>query len=149
MSAAAWNKPQSHPKACDPLFAAWQASDYFSANHVWQRLKLALQDNEGSLSRYLLRFFSPESQDGLPSPKATAEAFYRTHVNPARIERTSTYKHRTVRHKTIIAHALSRLAQKSPTKAGDAWRDYRDWDFWSSAERAALELEIAISLAKE
>ena len=148
-TAAAWNKPQSQPKACDPLFTAWQASDYFKSNIVWQRLKLALQENEVSLSRYLLRFFSSESPDGMPSPKATAEAFYRTHVNPARIARTSTYKHRTVRHKTIIAHALSRLAQKSPTKAGEAWRDYRNWDFWSSAERAALELEIAISLAKE
>lgn len=148
-TADAWIKHDSQPKACDPLFDVWQASDHFNSGVVWRRLNLALQHNEVTLARYLQRYFSPDAKNNLPSPRSTAEAFYQAHVSPTRITRTANFLHRTSRYKTIIAHGLSRLLPRSTETAAKAWQTYRNWDYWSPAERAALDLEVAIGLAKD
>ncbi|NKB97679.1 MAG: transglycosylase SLT domain-containing protein [Pseudomonadales bacterium] len=148
-TADAWIKHDSQPKACDPLFDVWQSSEYFNDSIVWRRLNLALQHNEVTLARYLQRYFSQDAKANLPSPRATAEAFYQAHVSPTRISRTANFMHRTDRYKTVIAHGLSRLLRRSPEKAAKAWQTYRSWDYWSPAEQAALDLEVAIGIAKE
>jgi soluble lytic murein transglycosylase len=151
-TADAWIKQDSQPKSCDPLFDVWQASSHFNEAIVWRRLSLALQHNEVTLARYLLRFFSQKRTEAerdakLPSAHATAEAFYQAHVSPNRISQTNQYLHRSSRYKTIIAHGLSRLTRRSPERAAKAWAAYQSWDFWSKAERAELALEVAIGLA--
>ena len=153
-AADAWIKPDSQPKSCDPLFDVWQDSDHFNEAIVWRRMSLALQHNEVTLARYLLRFFSQKRTEAqrtgnLPSSHTTAEAFYHAHVSPNRITQTDRYLHRSDRYKTIIAHGLSRLSRRSPQKATTAWASYRSWDYWSEAERAELALEVAIGLAEK
>ena len=149
-TANAWIQPDSQPKACDPLFEVWRTTDHFTESVVWQRLSLALQHNEVTLARYLQRYFSDKSPgNGLPSSAQTAEAFYQAHVNPQRLSRAQNYRYPTQRFKTIVAHGISRLSRRSPERAAEIWRSYSSWDYLSAAEKAALELEIAIGLAKK
>ena len=147
-TANAWIQPDSQPKSCDPLFEVWRNTDHFTESVVWQRLSLALQHNEVTLARYLQRYFSETQRDGLPSSSQAAEAFYQAHVNPQRLARTQSYQHPTQRYKTIVAHGISRLSRRAPERAAEIWRSYATWDYLSAAEKAALELEVAIGLAK-
>ena len=81
-TATAWTQPESQPKACDPLFEVWQQSEHFTEEVAWQRLSLALAENEVTLARYLLRFFTTHED--------AAEDFYQTHVRPQRLQQTTT-----------------------------------------------------------
>ncbi len=48
-----WLSGRSRPQACDPLFNAWQDSDGFTTDHVWERIKLAMDANQPGLARAL------------------------------------------------------------------------------------------------
>ena len=79
-----WLSPKSQPKACDPIFDVWRTTPRFNQDIAWQRLDGAIQANQRTLARYLLRFFTG-------SNKRIAEAYYQVHTQPKRIQRYSRF----------------------------------------------------------
>ncbi|MEM7001382.1 MAG: transglycosylase SLT domain-containing protein [Pseudomonadota bacterium] len=140
-TATAWTQPESQPKACDPLFEVWQQSEHFTEEVAWQRLSLALAENEVTLARYLLRFFNTHEE--------AAEDFYQTHVRPQRLQQTRKYSRNTPKYRQIVIHSLPRLARRAPDTAARLWRSYRKAMDFSAAESAAIDADVALRLADE
>ena len=140
-TAGAWIKSSSQPKACDPLFAVWRNSDFFSEDVVWQRLGLALRDNEVTLARYLQRYLSVRAD--------AAQRYYDVHVRPQRLRRVNQYAVDKPLHRELVQHGLVRLARRDPALAASLWPQYQNRLSFSAAERAQTQERLMLALAKE
>ena len=109
-----WRHGKSRPKACDPVFAAWQKSDQFTTDEVWHRIDLAMSRNNSSLAKYLKRFLDKEDQ-------AWLQSWLRVHNKPERalteskLVNSHAYKHK------ILAHAVYRQTRKDPLEGMELW----------------------------
>ena len=73
-----WVAAESQPKTCDPLFEVWIAAGQLDQDTVWARMTLALDANETTLARYLLRFFDKANA-------RTGRLYYDAHVRPRNV----------------------------------------------------------------
>jgi soluble lytic murein transglycosylase len=130
-----WVVGHSQPKACDPLFAAWQNSGGVTDPLAWERLRLALAAGRTSLGSYVLRFLAPDS-------RVLAETFIGLHRQPERLERLDRIDADPERAREIVVHVLRRLARQDPDTAE---REYGRWATRVAlrpAERTAIRLEL-------
>ena len=116
-----WIAPESLPKTCDPLFEVWIAADYLDDAAVWQRIELALAENEVSLARYLTRFLDDAS---------SGVQFVDTHVRPHAVRQPDRFP-ATERGLRVLGHGYLRLARRD---ADEALRLFR-----ANAERFAAD----------
>lgn len=121
-----WLVPRSQDKACDPVFKLWQKQNLLTDDLRWQRIQLALNENQYSLAKYLAR--------GLSNSKEAADWISRwqqIHRNPNFLlkqlpaKQTQNQKVSLTQDiaiaRDIIQHGISRLARKSTDKAFDTW----------------------------
>lgn len=59
---ALWLKPDSQPRACDPLFRWWRRQGNPDPDTAWQRFGMAVEAGEYSLARYLRRYLDPADE---------------------------------------------------------------------------------------
>lgn len=137
-----WIVGKSQPKSCDPLFEVWIHNDYLTYSMVWQRLQLALNNNERQLARYLLRFLEG-------SHKSWAQSLYNVHVDPNAITRTSRYATDTEYSRRVIRHGIIRLAGRSAEDAATAWQSYAASHDFADSVRTELENTTILALAKD
>lgn len=110
-----WLDGKSRPKACDPVFAAWQKSDDFTSDLVWQRIALAMGSNQTGLAKYLGRFLDrPE--------KAWLNRWLDVHGDPLKARNKSLFTASHPYKEEMLAHAVSRLARTDPLDALDLWQ---------------------------
>lgn len=109
-----WVAPESQPKTCDPLFEVWIAGGHLDQDAVWERLALALDANEVSLARYLLRFFNAANADA-------GRLYYDAHVRPRTVRSTARFPD-TDGGRRALRHGLLRYAEDQPESALDLWR---------------------------
>lgn len=138
--ASVWTVGKSQPKVCDPMFQVWQ-STRLDQDRAWQRLRLAIADNQRLLARYLQRFFTGNY-------RPWAQSYYNVHVNPAAIARTGRFRTDTALSREVIAHGLRRLATRDATAARDAWGSYRVSHGFSDEQRRSVTAHIEIELAR-
>ncbi|MGD2112737.1 MAG: hypothetical protein PVI50_05065, partial [Gammaproteobacteria bacterium] len=73
---ALWLAGRSQPDSCDPLFSYLYDNDHITADLLWQRIGLAMDNNQPSLAGYLAR--------RLPAKDAAWVALWRNaHRNPS------------------------------------------------------------------
>jgi len=138
---ALWTVGKSQPKVCDPMFQVWQSAR-LDQKTGWQRLRLAIAENQRLLARYLQRFLTGEH-------RIWAQSYYSVHVNPANIARTSRFTADSALSREVIAHGLRRLARRDPKAARDAWASYKASHSFSATEQSAIGTHIDIELARE
>ena len=141
-TAKIWTQPTSQPKACDPLFEVWRASKYFTQDVAWQRLSAAINANERTLARYLIRYFSDTN-------KQLAQQFYNVHVNPNRISAHRNFKQDSPKSRQVIQHGLQRLAQRDAQKAADAWQRYQANSQFGEVEAQMIAEKLTVAFADE
>ena len=137
---AIWRVGRSQPKACDPLFDGWRANGHLTQDLAWERLSAAIDANQRTLARYLLRFFNPPRT-------AWAQAYYDVHVRPDAVTNTRRFREDDTLTRSVIQHGLQRLADRDPEAAEQAWRSYQASHEFTAAEREAIATHIAIGLA--
>lgn len=141
-----WLHGKSQPKACDPLFEAWIDAGYLNDELVSSRMELALQGNEVSLARYLLKQI--ESADF----KKQANLLYQAHVQPVTHFNPSAHTEDNAINRTILRVGLERLARKQPENARKIWRELQDTNKnnyrFSTAERLAIDSRLLMESAK-
>lgn len=137
-----WLVGESQAKACNPLFEVWIKADLLTERMAWDRLALALDANETTLARYLLRFFDNPV-------KAWAQSFYNVHVNPKAISRTSRYQTDTEYSRAVIAHGIKRLSRRDASAASAAWSSYRTSHAFSEALRREVDAAVLIGQAND
>ena len=103
-----WVAPESQPKTCDPLFDVWIAGGHLDQDAVWERLALALDANEVSLGRYLLRFFNTTNA-------AAGRLYYDAHVRPRTVRSMGRFPD-TDGGRRALRHGLLRYAEDQPRR---------------------------------
>lgn len=136
-----WTVGVSQPKSCDPLFDAWIDAGLLTEGRVWERLQLALENNERRLGRYLLRFF----EGPLAQP---AQALYDVHVDPTLVARPGAFAEDNAYTRTIIAHGVTRLAARDPEEAARIWQSYLDTHDFASSDAQPVTETIVLARAR-
>ena len=135
-----WVVGESQPNACDPLFEVWMAAGGRTEELAWQRLGLAIENNERTLARYLLRFFSG-------TRAKAAQAYYDGHVRPRVARQRSRFPDTEHGHEAL-AHALTRYAARDAQAAAEAWRIHRGRPSMTDGTRTYVDERIALGLAR-
>lgn len=112
-----WLVGFSQPDECDPVFAFWRSQNGLTPELAWQRLALALDDNESKLSKYLLRFIDR-------SDKPYATNYRLVHFQPKTIKRIQSFKKEDPRNREIVLHGVKRLARLDPEDAAATLKRY-------------------------
>ena len=138
-----WVHGKSQPKACDSLFRTWMNAGYLTDRMVWQRIGLALANNEVTLTRYLLK------QIKSARLKQQATLLYQAHVQPLTLFDPQAHKDDNATNRAILATGIQRLARKDPASARDSWRRVSRSHSFSSADRNAIEARLLIEGAQK
>ncbi len=137
-----WLVGKSQPKACDPLFKAWQDAGHLTSELAWQRTVLALSNGQVYLARFLERFLNKQQQQW-------SEVWRDIHRHPEKLLNHPRLEQDIAVVQTILAHGVRRMARKNPSKAARMW-DKLVMDFsFSETLFNKTENHIAISLARK
>ena len=135
-----WMAGKSQPKACDPVFKVWRASEHFTPSLAWERIGLAMARGNTRLARYLERFLGP-------ADRKLAGMWRSVHAKPQRIHRLELEGEPT-RVETVIVHAIRRLARNDPAAAVGMLARLEGRYELSEAARAAAARHIGLSFAQ-
>ena len=110
-----WLVPGSQDEACDRVFALWAKREGRTAEHLWERIDLALRHSNRSLARYVAGLL--ESPD-----HAVASRWIDDHHRPARlVSEAGRVANDPVWRRPVTA-AVARLARRDPAAAAREWR---------------------------
>ncbi len=137
-----WLVGRSQPRACDPLFSAWQAAGHLSTDLAWQRSQLAMENGQVYLARYLERFLDSKQ-------RAWSELWREIHRHPERMINHAKLQADNIMVRTILAHGVRRMTRTNPSKAAATWDKLVMSFAFSNEEFAATETKIALALARK
>ncbi len=137
-----WLVGKSQPKACDPLFKYLQDGGHLTADLLWQRIRLAMQNNRPSLAGYLARRLPAKDRDWVT-------LWRKAHSNPSSTLKDPRLDRDSPRTREISVHALRRLARFDAEQAHEAWQAIKGQYAFSDAQRRSVENRIALYGATE
>lgn len=139
---ALWLVGKSQPESCDPLFSHLYDNGHITRELLWERITLAMDNNQPSLAGYLAR--------RLPEADAARVTLWRkAHRNPSATLRDPRLAGDEPVVRRIILHALRRLARFDPQQAHERWEALRDTQPFTAEQRASVERYIALSAAQQ
>lgn len=111
-----WLTGRSQPRICDRIFKRWREAGHMSAELVWQRLALALEEGHRPLARYLARQLPAEEQ-------TFARLWIKLHRKPALLPKhlhslTASSHNMAPR---ALMNIVKRLARNKPEDAAGLW----------------------------
>ena len=137
-----WLVGKSQPRACDPLFSAWQEAGYLSKQLVWQRIVLALNNGQVYLARYLERFLDNEQRQW-------SKLWRDIHRHPEKLINHPRLKQDIPIVRTILAHGIRRMTRNNPSRAADVWDKLVMAFAFSEQTFKKTEQTIAVALARK
>jgi soluble lytic murein transglycosylase len=111
---AIWMHGKSRPKACDPVFQAWEKAGRRNDDKTWQRIALAMQAGETRLARYLSRSLSQDD-------RAWVARWIGLRANPQGIDGKG-FETRHPYREEMLAQATRRLAVRDGLDALLRWQ---------------------------
>jgi soluble lytic murein transglycosylase len=136
-----WLVGNSQPPVCDPLFAAWIESRALTQTLVWQRIELALENNQIALARHLTRYLNG-------TPARRAQAFIAVAQRPELVLQRDRYREDDPQMRAIVSLGLRRTARNDPEAAQNAWRHYEDALAFSATDARAIDQTLTQTLAR-
>lgn len=131
-----WLSGKSMPDSCDAAFQRWQDAGLQTDELVWQRTKLALNEKNSLLARYLSKRASAELQP-------YTRRLISVHFRPTRLEKQADFNEKNRYNADIISHGLVRLAAKDAELATRLWIDYRGEHPLSAEQNYTIRDKIA------
>lgn len=145
---ALWLVPRSQDKACDPIFKLWQKQGLITDDLRWQRIQLALHENQFSLAKYLAKSLKNTSD-----ANAWINLWQKIHHHPlsllkqlsaeAPVNQKISLTQDTAIARDIILHGISRLMRKSTDQAFDIWRRVKPAYQFSEQDKLTIQRNIA------
>lgn len=135
-----WLKGKSLPSACDPAFERLYKSDLMTNELVWERVRLAMQNNNTSLTNFLSKRLNPDY-------KNLAKMWINIHNNPYKYtNKPKLDDNETTRE--ILAHGILRLARQDVSKAVKRLDALQQKYSFTPGETAEIERTLAVRAAK-
>ncbi len=135
-----WLTGKSLPPECDPAFALLYKSKLMTNDLVWQRVRLAMQNNQVNLVNYLSDRLNPEY-------KALAKQWIQIHNNPYKYTNKPKLTDNEIS-REILAHGILRLAKQDIGKAVKRLEALKHDFSFTPTEIAEVERTLAVRAAK-
>tara|TARA_R110001606_G_scaffold346892_3_gene495899 strand:+ start:3775 stop:5667 length:1893 start_codon:yes stop_codon:yes gene_type:complete len=139
---ALWLVGHSQDNNCDSAFKYWQAHGFLTNDLLWQRIKLALHENQFSMAKYLAKSLGNHHQAHTWIP-----LWEQSHSHPLtvlqRITTTSALKKDHTISREIIKHAIERLSRKSTDQAYAYWQTIQSQYQFSQHDKNSIRSTIA------
>ncbi|MDH5544896.1 MAG: transglycosylase SLT domain-containing protein [Gammaproteobacteria bacterium] len=136
-----WLTGDSKPSSCDPVFKAWKDRGGMTAEMVWGRIRLAMENGRVSLVRFLAKSLPDEERPWV-------NRWIDMRHNPAKSLHRVVYQEEKPIAREIVRYGIRRLARRDAGAAADAWVRFRDSHLASSAEDVvAVDTYIALQSA--
>lgn len=139
-AAALWLSPVDLPSSCDAPFERWLAADpALRSTRIWERLILALSQNQESLAHHLAtRLDLPEQADA-----NLALLVYR---NPQTTENQLSLLRKHEHGSAILGIGLKKLAKIDVDKAMQLWQEWTKKDWLKAGDSFSARNEIGRQL---
>ncbi len=137
-----WNVGKSRPKQCDPLFKTWTAAGQMTDSIVLSRITKAVERNEISLARYLIRKLNT------PELQTQAKMLLDVHRKPQLVAQRALFASHDEMTQHIIAHGIKRLAKTKPLDALYHWELYEAQQIFPQAMIRDTKLAIVKRLIR-
>ena len=137
---ALWRVGKSQPDACDPVFKVLSDSPRMTQALVWERIRLAMDNNALSLASYLSR--------RLPAgERKWVDLWRKVHHRPSEARTIAALATDSAPAREILAHAVVRLARSDAREAHDWWATLADRYAFDAQTRADVSRRVALSAA--
>jgi len=143
-----WLVPRSQDKACDPVFKFWGGKGLLTDELRWQRIQLALNENQFNLAKYLAKKLSNATD-----ATAWITRWQKIHRSPNALlkqlpAKSSSKKQVSLTQdvaisRDIIKHGIARLARKSTDKAFETWQRIKPAYQFSEQDKLNTQRYIA------
>ncbi|MFU8763601.1 MAG: transglycosylase SLT domain-containing protein [Haliea sp.] len=131
-----WVHGESRPKACDPLFDAWQKAGQLSDDIVWARLLKAFEARQ----RPLMNFVARRGSDSL---RPWSERLLQVYGSPDQLHSLVPVND-DPRAADIVAYGTAYFARYKPVPALQQWLNYAGQMRFSESQRALAEGALAL-----
>lgn len=135
-----WLVGRSQDSACDPAFAWLERNDHLTSELRWQRIRLAMQNGQPSLAKYLAR----------PLPAADREwvdTWRTARSRPATMLASKKLAANVPIAREIILYAIQRIARSNLDEARTHWQKIRPRYDFEPGQVADLERNMALRAA--
>jgi len=110
-----WLSGHERPKSCEAVFRLWEKSPLLTKPLIWQRIKLAIQQGNLSLARYMTQFIKR-------SEVALVELWILVHQNPYLVTERKFFNTDHAALLEILVHGVSQIAKEKPEVAIHIWK---------------------------
>jgi soluble lytic murein transglycosylase len=138
---ALWLVGHSQDNNCDSAFKYWQDQGFLTNELRWQRIQLALQENQFSMAKYLARPFDKNHQAHIWIP-----LWEQSHNQPLTVLKqlaSSPLKKDQAISRDIIKYAIERLSRKSTDQAYYYWQKIQSNYQFSEQDNNSMQSAIA------
>jgi len=135
-----WLRGYSQPVECDMAFTYFLDTNEDANKAIWLRIEKAFQVRRPNLARFLGKKLND-------SDRKIVDLWYRAHRRPEQTLKTLLKAGDEAINRTIIVHAIDRLARKNSLKARDTWQAFHAKFEFNHAQRDRLSQRIALSAA--
>lgn len=142
-SRALWLVGKSQPKDCDPVFDYLRKNKLLDDSLIWERIRLALENNKPSLATYLAR----ELND--PDRKRSAKIWISAHRTPTATLKQAYFKQDRELTREIAMHAIRRVAAKDVAKARNLWASQQQHFKFSDDQIGRVRRDIGLAAARQ
>ena len=132
-----WLVGKSQEDACNPAFQHLYDNGYITSKLLWQRIRLAMKNNNTGLAGYLARRLSRED-------RAWVDLWKKAHRLPAKTLQSPSLESDTAIARDIILHALRRIAARDAMQAYIKWKTIKPRYRFSDSDAGQLEKSIAM-----
>lgn len=139
-----WLTGSCQPKSCDVVFDKWKSQGLMTKSMVWQRIKLAINNNNISLAKFLATNYLPKIEHPV------VELWINVNKNPYLIIKKQYFN--SIKHPAIaeiLMHGILKIAKKESDQAIRIWKILSELYNFTERHFNYIIKAIAISLAKE
>lgn len=134
-----WLHGRSQPRECDPAFDAWRDAGRLTPELVWARVRLAMDEGEARLARYLARYLPAEQ-------RPLVELWRAVRRDPRLAGRDSRFDPSDPRSREIRVYGLTRWAWRDPDAALAALESLEGPHALSDADSAPVRRAAGLRL---
>jgi soluble lytic murein transglycosylase len=135
-----WLRGYSQPSECDIAFKYFLETSDEATPAIWLRIEKAFQVRRPNLARYLAKKLDKQGRD-------IVDLWSRAHKRPEQTLKKLASAEDALMTRTIIAHAIDRLARQNSLKARDTWAEISNKFQFNQQQRNYLAQRIALSAA--
>ncbi len=137
-----WLVGKSQADECDPAFKVLYGSKVMTTDLIWQRIRLAMKNNNPRLTKHLSKRLNEKDQKIVQRWRAMAS-------DPNHNLLQAELKKDTSLNREIILYGLIKLANIDTLKAYTIWNKVIDQYKFSSYEKNSIEREMAFTAVQQ